>query len=174
MRYTKLSLPFIILLLLSSESVFACSCVISTPAEDFRTADAVFYGKVIDIDDQFGVRFQVGKSWKLVEAQEAIVYTGDPAKEGCAYGFRKSESYIVYASMQSGKLYTSQCSGTALLLYAEERLRDMQGRTELALKEPGGGIISAYKLKVAWITVMSVLLSISLGLALKVIARRAA
>jgi hypothetical protein len=174
MRYMKFSLPTIVLLLLSSETALACFCVKSTPAENFQAADAVFYGKVVSVDDQSGARFQVGKSWQLVGEEEAVVYTGDPAKEGCAWEFRKGESYIVYASMQKGKLYTDQCSGTTWLLYAEDQLRDVQGRPEIPLKEADSRVAPGFKMKVALITAVSVLLSVSLGLALKVIGRRAA
>ncbi|CAN5329132.1 hypothetical protein BH18ACI2_BH18ACI2_23050 [soil metagenome] len=176
MRYAKTFLFIIALNILIATDVFACTCALSTLTEDFQTADAVFFGKVIHIDEQFGARFHVEKSWKLVDANEVIVYTDDPEKHGCAYRFQKDESYIVYAGIFQDKLYTDQCSATAYLVHAGEQLADMQGRTEIPLvkKSSNNGVKFERSMKIALITGAFVLIFLIFGLGFKVLSRRTA
>ncbi|HEY9404217.1 MAG TPA: hypothetical protein VIQ24_16285 [Pyrinomonadaceae bacterium] len=175
MRFFRLSLYAAILTLLMVKGVSACTCIISTPAEDFIRADAVFIGKVVSVDDQFGAKFHVLKSWKLIDADTVVVYTTDPRKSGCAYVFQKDESYMVYAELTKGKLHTGQCWGTVPLIYAVEQLKDLQGRTEVRLIDRSSHMMNRDGImKTALITGGAVLLFAAIGVGVKMVRRRPA
>lgn len=175
MRFFRVSLYALILTLLTAKGVSACTCVISTPAEDFIRADAVFIGKVISVDDQFGAKFHVLKSWKLIDADTVVVYTTDPEQDGCAYEFQKGESYMVYAGLTKGTFNTGQCWGTAPLIYAVGHLKDMQGRMEVRLTGRSADATNRDgALKIALIAGVAVLLFAVIGLGVRMVRRRAA
>lgn len=133
---TKMSmlLAIVSIFVISSLSAFACSCVeLGTPLEQLEWANAVFTGKVVDIDiprgivissaDPVKVTFEVSKIWKGTDDKTLVVTT---AREGasCGYSFERGESYLVYAYLdQPGNvLQATSCSRTALLSDAEEDL----------------------------------------------------
>ena len=75
-----------VLFSISSLSAFACSCVEpGTPLEQLEWADAVFAGKVIDVDapgglvistaDPVKVTFDVSKVWKGSDDKTLVVTT---------------------------------------------------------------------------------------------------
>jgi len=111
----------------------ACTCLPPPPpAEALADADAVFLGKVARIATapaeanrlaRVRVTFVVREAWKGVGAVYTDVYT---ARDGasCGYGFRKEETYLVYAYAGDGgrTLQTSLCTRTRPLDQAAEDL----------------------------------------------------
>lgn len=130
------------LLVLNPDSASACSCLRSTPEEHFARANAVFSGKVIEVDgkqntqiplpDSFlnrQIKFEVSRVWKGNVEKQEVVLTSD-SSASCGYSFEKGKEYLVYASEQDGKLQTGLCSGTNLLSQAQENLETLgQGKT---------------------------------------------
>ena len=50
-------IAFIVIMLFSSKTVFACFCAMSDdPIESFKTTEAVFVGKVISIKDNMDIK----------------------------------------------------------------------------------------------------------------------
>jgi hypothetical protein len=141
--------PIQILLLLgllyfgASETSAQCSCVAErrhiTPHKEFKLADAVFIGKVIEIkntprDKDTGsyvetVKFEIKKAWKqdldsLVVIQNKI--------QGCINGFEVNEEWLVYVyEMEDSTLGTyCCCSRTKLLSKAAEDLKEFESNGE--------------------------------------------
>jgi len=114
-----------------------------TPKEDFENFDAVFSGKVTDIDipskfrpstaDPKKVEFDVEKSWKGVDKKTVIVETAR-AGPSCGFDFKKGESYLVYAYYTHNKWHTNICSRTRLISDADEDLKEL-GEATIELKE---------------------------------------
>ena len=83
-------------------------------ARDFENAQAVFRGRVTNVGFNWfnrraaPITFEVEQSWKGVDLNQVVVYTGPV--EG--YVFEPGETYIVYASADDGTFYTSNCSAT--------------------------------------------------------------
>src|SRR2546423_6301758 len=112
-RKTHLSILFPILLLIhtigfsNAQAFVVLKCARSTPIERFRNADAVFTGEVIRVTNyrKFSkVKLKVLKPLKNVHAENMTVFTArvDPESAHLELG----ESYLVYAHMQNGKLFT--------------------------------------------------------------------
>ncbi|MDT5123605.1 MAG: hypothetical protein QOC96_3087 [Acidobacteriota bacterium] len=131
----------------AGETFAQCSCVAErrdiTPHKEFKLADAVFIGKVIEIkktapDKDTGgyietVKFEVKKAWKqdldtLVTIQNKI--------QGCINGFDENEEWLVYAyKKQDGTFGTyCCCSRTRLLSKAAEDLKEFESEGEQPAK----------------------------------------
>jgi hypothetical protein len=113
------------------DSAYACSCMAPRPPAEARDeADAVFTGTVTGIlqqpvqensDQPFLVSFLVSQSWKGANGAELSVLTSG-SSASCGYSFNQGGQYIVYATMQDGRLHTSLCSRTNALDQAAEDL----------------------------------------------------
>lgn len=103
---------------------FACSCAGYTPAEAFAAADAVFVGRVVEVDESvFGpiigsadpvtVTFDVSSVRKGSVPANAKVQT---ARDGasCGYDFAEGGFYLVHASA-GDPLTTGLCSGNEVV-----------------------------------------------------------
>jgi hypothetical protein len=110
-----------------------------TAYQEFQNSSSVFVGKVIDVkkvkiksasksetDHIYKVKFEVEKSWKTNTPKEIVVTEGS----GCILGFKEGEQYLVYASFSKGILWTSFCSRTRKLVYADEDLREFEEKGE--------------------------------------------
>lgn len=150
---------FIILvgILVNSGNAFACSCVFpGTPREELERFDAVFLGKVLDIDSLrygYNVEFEVEKSWKGISEEKVVIGTGEGGGD-CGYSFEKNEVYVVYAyhdayddyvydDYDDSGLKTGICSRTAKLEYAQE---DLQQFDEGVIPTQTGGEIESSNL----------------------------
>ncbi|MEI4803680.1 cobalamin biosynthesis protein CbiN [Bacillus sp. NPDC077411] len=102
--------------------IYACDCKGSTVEGSFGKHDAVFEGKVMEIqeDSEKGqaILFEVKANWKGADTSQIIIYTN---LGSCMVPFTKGESYLVFSSKRgtNGQLYTSECSGTKQLQRAE-------------------------------------------------------
>ena len=131
----------IALLLLASDAVLGCACVVSdekvTPEQakamlfkDYSKAYAVFSGQVIAVDT-FKVRFKVDKLWKGDFGDEIVMSTGAKANvdgtittTSCDYSFRLGEQHLVFAygnSLEEMRAY--ECTRTRLLKNAEQDMK---------------------------------------------------
>jgi len=125
----------IVFFVLSGKEVFACSCLVDNEpsnVEQIQTsygkADAVFYGKVIEVKRQtvkdespgasyqnLRVKFKVEKSWKGQTTREIIVRTAS-SSAACGFLFKAGQRYLVYASRSGDGLQTTNCSRTSALI----------------------------------------------------------
>jgi len=121
--------------LLNTILVDACSCLPpSSPKVSLEEANAVFAGKVIDIDTPNGISiggadpvrviFEVSEIWKGSDFKTVTITTARDSTS-CGYPFRKGEEYIVYAYSEGGELSTNLCSRTNLLANAKEDLEEL-------------------------------------------------
>lgn len=111
------------LLSFNTNSVSACTCIQSTFQEMFDHSDAVFEGRVVNIDTledydssmQVEVTFQVLKVWKGESATTVTLYT-HAQSTACGYPFgdKPGDTYLVYAYKYEGQLSTNRCSRTGL------------------------------------------------------------
>jgi hypothetical protein len=128
----------------ASQTFAQCACAHAyrdiTPHNEFKLADAVFIGKVVeilktDIDKNSGsyvetVKFEVRKAWKLDLASFIIMRN---KIQGCINGFDKNEEWLVYAyKKQGGGAFVTYCccSRTRLLSTAAEDLKQFEAKGE--------------------------------------------
>jgi hypothetical protein len=109
-RSVLLTAAALLVLLASASTAEACSCFgTGGPCESFGAASAVFVGTVVDRTDRskpdekgvvewtpFVYRFSVLQPFLGVESAEFEVSSGRGGGD-CGYGFRKGETYLVYA-----------------------------------------------------------------------------
>lgn len=126
----------IVVLLLASSSVRACTCDMPAPGMKLRQAveqarqksKAVFVGEVIEViskPDVFylQVRIRIEHAWKNVRANELMLQTGRGGGD-CGYPFKVGERYLVYAYGSSDRtLGTNICQRTRKLIDAGDDLR---------------------------------------------------
>jgi len=67
-------------------------------------------------------RFRVEQSWKGAETSEVIVIAPRTAE---AAHYQVGERYLVFASLQNGKLFTANCSRTKRIERAAEDLKQL-------------------------------------------------
>lgn len=156
----------------SVEQVLACSCVPSAPCQNYDRADVVFVGKVVgskfqrtvnDYDysenanssvptepkkvtyDVGEVYFQVEEAFQGAEKDSKVTIFSNTGGGDCGFGFRRGESYVVFASKENSnsdsgisslthggsmqqlkpnanRLWTTLCSGTRDIKGGEETL----------------------------------------------------
>ena len=144
---TVLTFSFIALLSLCGHSVYACTCdVIPLPRVALKESEAVFVGKVTDIDSlktkennttdfDVQVKLEVSRIWKGVEKAEVTIIT-KWSEAGCGFQFKQGQTYLVYAYLgEGGKLRTGYCTRTAHIKDARRDLRVLgSGRTPEPIK----------------------------------------
>lgn len=109
----------------ANRRVSSPKCAFVSPVERLKTSQAVFSGRVIEVEESEGiqvVKFTVSKSWKYVRADE-IVVTNFVHHE--SPDFHQGKSYLVYAYEREGKLSTGRCSGTVEVEYARDEIRQL-------------------------------------------------
>jgi hypothetical protein len=90
-----------------------------------QRSTAVFSGEVLEIRSSLNLlqaRFRVERSWKGVEAEEVWVSSDDTAESP---HYRVGEKYLVFAGIRNETLFTSSCSRTKQLVYAEADLKQL-------------------------------------------------
>lgn len=150
-----LTLAALLVVLFSAARADACSCMTpGPPCQAFGTASAVFVGTVTGVRTREAksvgavraepdwwpvvVKFSVLQTFHGVEGAEVEVSTGQGGGD-CGYGFRRGESYLVYANVgRDGRtLMASICSRTQPLSQAAEDLEFLRG---LGARGPGVSI----------------------------------
>ncbi|HWP42272.1 MAG TPA: hypothetical protein VNO14_03480 [Blastocatellia bacterium] len=131
-----------VFLLFIHSSGLACTCLPAKNAtEEIGRSAAVFSGKVIEIRRDEGAKdlfatveavFEVERAWKGIEKKTVSVFTSSQSS-ACGYGFKRGESYLVYASEgREGRLITSICSRTRLLKDANDDLKELGEGKEIS------------------------------------------
>lgn len=144
-KYVLMGLSFFVLLLFSGRAL-ACSCMgPGPPCQAFGGAAAVFVGTATDVttrqtkSGKSGTRdevdwtpnvykFTVVQSFLGVEGTEVEVATGRGGGD-CGYGFRRGETYLVYAygGVEGKLLTTGICTRTKPVASAAEDLEFLRG-----------------------------------------------
>jgi len=114
------------LVLSSAEDAQACQCVVLSPKDALKRADAVFTGKVTKILEGRlvnEVTIEVTANWKGISKKEVIIYA-HIQRTACGYEFHAGENYLIYAQRHSDMdvLTTDACS-TMRLAEAEADLK---------------------------------------------------
>lgn len=123
-------LIFLVLVLFSFENVKACSCSISSPCLMNQMADAVFIGKIKDVEKKSGYalhKVQIEKTYEgFVGKSEADVYTDQSSS--CAFTMEDDFYYLIFAKINetTGKVTTWFCSGTKPLKSAENEIKYLE------------------------------------------------
>jgi hypothetical protein len=128
MPQMKLGFAFILLGLLA-QSAFPCSCITSSLSKRFRSAEAIFIGRLAHADEQMvreseiqnysnrGLVLKVSKSWKGVR-KELVEVEFDKVGVGgtCPffYEFKPETEYLVFAYGPKLEIQ-SVCSDTKIL-----------------------------------------------------------
>ncbi len=155
----KLYLFSVALLLLSSGSGYACTCVSESllpgarPIEEQvesarRESEAIFSGVVTRVvfhraSKTYEAKFRVYTSWKGAVSREVSIFR--PADFPCMYTFERGGKYLVYAySVEVNgekRLFAGACGRTQFLRSAGEDMRLLGkgkavGRVRAATSEP--------------------------------------
>jgi len=102
-----------------------CAPQLKSVAGALKQSDAVFVGEVLEANDATSfreARFRVEQSWKGAETSEVIVVA--PRTIEAAH-YQVGERYLVFASLQNGKLFTANCSRTKRIEYAAKDLKQL-------------------------------------------------
>jgi hypothetical protein len=131
-----LSLLFLLVLSVAfqPDRARACSCATQTREQAFKSAAAVFEGRVVEITrskarpdggrPRLQVTLLVVRAWKGVKSERMTVLTaGDEA--ACGFGFQQGESYLVYAQKGGSLPGVSLCSRTRPMAEAGEDIDAM-------------------------------------------------
>ncbi len=117
-------------------TAYACSCIRSTPAENYTRADVVFSGVVQMValprsSDGNGTTVYsvaVNRVWKgAVPASVSV--TSAESSATCGIGLQKNGEYVIFGYKNAdGTFSTNLCSGTALVSDAQETLTYLNNR----------------------------------------------
>ena len=137
-RISTLTLAAVLPLILHVEQADACSCMRpGTPAEEYRSAGAVFVGKVLSVEAvgvaeptipsrMLQVTLAVERAFKGVAGERAVVRTARNSA-ACGYRFEPGTAHLVYArGGQADGLRVSLCSRTQPLEHADEDIAALE------------------------------------------------
>ena len=102
-----------------------CAPQLKSVAGTLKQSDAVFVGEVIEANDATSfreARLRVEQSWKGAETSEVRVVAPRTIE---APRYQVGERYLVFASLQDGKLFTANCSRTKRIDHAAEDLKQL-------------------------------------------------
>jgi hypothetical protein len=118
----------------------ACSCVMTTPAEQFDNAAVVFVGMVSSIvadGSNNSVDFNVSKLRKGSSVETITVKTHQQ-ESACGFDFKVGNEYVVYAYEEYGDLLgTNICTGTISVVDFQDDVDDLgfaNGPSELIIE----------------------------------------
>jgi hypothetical protein len=124
---------------INPDSACACSCASQTVEEAINSSDAIFEGRVVEVQKDADsdsvstrsntVRLRVVRSWKGVGEEKLTVRTATN-DAGCGYPFRANQSYLVYANSSRAGLRVGLCGRTKPIEQAKEDL-DVLGMGEV-------------------------------------------
>lgn len=131
-----------LLILIGERQAHACDCVrqSNTAFDELESSDAVFVGKVINIQQvqvpaggqggfyyEFKVKLRIQKVLKGVNGKVVQIRTTLGAGGGCGFTFKKNEKYLVYALLHQNALITNTCTRTKLLKHAGQDFKEFKG-----------------------------------------------
>ena len=108
------------LLFFVAPAVYSCECETPSQAKAFKSASAVFVGKVVDIRDSdvsivegssysVAVTFEVSQYWKGARTVRVTVHTDQGALSCNPFKFEPGKEYLVYARQKQFIVWTG-CS----------------------------------------------------------------
>jgi hypothetical protein len=133
MRKTSFFLILAACLLVGSYSVAACTCAEFDAPESFERSYGVFVGEVSETGGWFNpyVVLKVEKSWKSVDSDEVTLNVNNDCGK---MDFHEGERYLVYSNEYEGDFYTSVCTRTNLISFAEQDLSFLESKSTIPLR----------------------------------------
>ncbi len=112
-----------------TSTALACSCMFSTPAENYARADAVFSGHIRSVDLPRGsdgngtvvYTVSVNRLWKGAVGG-TVTLTSNESGAMCGIGLQNGMDYVIFAMKNQNGFTTNICSGTALYSESAETL----------------------------------------------------
>jgi len=111
-------------ILLAADPARACSCVAIDAEAAFDRSDAVFEGRVLEVERAAGARrvtLAVVQQWKGITSERVVVETAADSA-ACGVAFEADTSWLVYAERDGDRLRTGLCSRTARIEDAQADL----------------------------------------------------
>lgn len=107
------------------------SCTCTTSASDHAVKDlsrykSAFAGKVVSVEPDGRVSFEVLRVWKGPRAKTLVVKAGP---DNCRFPFEAGKQYLVYASGEKESLSTDRCAPMAELQNAATQMRQLDLHT---------------------------------------------
>lgn len=131
----KIIYPTIILaiLMLTASDIIACSCGQPSQKGAFKDSATVFIGKIEEITEKEGIKFQVLRAWKGVE-KDSVITLGAFDIEGCDYDFEwvKGKEFLIYAQLLEGKLFLMVDCSRNRAVGDEEAREDIKNMDKIA------------------------------------------
>ncbi len=124
MKHPLLSLGTAVGAFLIAGTAFACSCIISTPAQYYERAEVVFTGTVKAVaqpmfSGYITYSIEVDQSYKGSNSGTVSIVSHESSAT-CGFTFQKDKRYVVFAFRSENGLETNLCSGTAEVEAATE------------------------------------------------------
>ena len=113
------------LFVLAPSGAHACSCVQTSPEVALAEHDAVFEGRVLEVEPasspagRLRATLEVVQHWKGVETERVVVTTA-AMESTCGVAFEVGTSWLIYADLEEGELRTGLCSRTRRIEDAAE------------------------------------------------------
>lgn len=113
----------------AAEAQSSCTC--TTAASDHAVKDlsrykSAFAGKVVSVEPDGRVSFEVLRTWKGPRAKALAVKAGP---ENCRFPFETGKQYLVYANGEKDSLSTDRCAPMAELQNAATQMRQLDLHT---------------------------------------------
>ncbi len=126
---TTLRLSLALAIFIGAPALSACVCVERPVKHGFISSDAVFVGRVVDIQRielQNKTTFEVSETFKGAAAKQIVVNT--ESETSCGRFYEQGATYLVFATRdEAGVLRDFLCSHTTLASN-EDRLRLVRNR----------------------------------------------
>ena len=109
-----------------SNSSYRCPTQPESVEPALKGSAAVFLGEVVSVRITEGLRearLRVSRAWKGVEAEEVTVF--EPANSAESPQYQVGVSYLVFAGVRDGRLFTGMCSRTRQEASAQRDLRQL-------------------------------------------------
>jgi len=108
------------------------SCTCTTSASDHAVKDlsrykSAFAGKVVRVEPDGRVTFEVLRVWKGPRAKSLALKSAGP--ENCRFPFEQGRQYLVYANGDKEALSTDRCAPIAELQNAGSQMRQLDLHT---------------------------------------------
>ncbi|MGD9589991.1 MAG: hypothetical protein AB7Q37_16610 [Pyrinomonadaceae bacterium] len=114
------------LFLFFAETVVACSCMISSPCQMNARADAIFIGKINNVEPDRGSArhtVEIERNFEGMDGRRVVDIITDQSSS-CAFSMQQGERYLIFANVneESGRIFAWYCSGTKPLKEASKEM----------------------------------------------------
>lgn len=118
-------------MLATAEVTYACSCSRNKPEYFYKDADAIFTGKIVEINGS-KLTFEVEKSWKLITTNKITVT--DIGELSCKPIYSIGENLLLYANGNKDALQIHMCA--VFQANEEEHLAYLKDKPTLPMEKP--------------------------------------